>query len=428
MSEGPSATFKVLERDVKPIDIQFKKESTLKEIFASYANKMQTDLYDLEFYFNGQKVDLNSDLTFKSLIGNNNSKEIEINVFKRSKIIKCPKCICNNCVIKVENYKLHFSNCFHHGKNHETITTLLDYDSTQKIDFNQIRCDVSTCPNNQNNYLNEFKKCLKCAQTLKGRARYYCLEHSENHNHKGNSLIKYNEKYFYCTKHLKKFISYCSTHKLNLCENCEQEHKNECGSKIIKFAKSLNLTNIKSQLEEIQEKTEELKNVIVDEIKKMMNRAIEMIEKYKFIAYDIIAKYELNNNNTDLKNYQIIKNIKNLTISNKEIIGDLDGLLNQNLDDERQNWISKCTKLLDIYYGYREHYENKKQDIDDDEEEEEVDSSVEMEEDLESKESKVEDKKKNEVENPKPKNGGQSKKKIIVNQNEKQCHCKKKGK
>ena len=92
------------------------------------------------------------------------------------------------------------------------------------------------------------------------------------------------------------------------------------------------------------------------EIKKMMNRAIEMIEKYKFIAYDIIAKYELNNNNTDLKNYQIIKNIKNLTISNKEIIGDLDGLLNQNLDDERQNWISKCTKLLDIYYGYREHY------------------------------------------------------------------------
>ena len=100
---------------------------------------------------------------------------------------------------------MHFSNCFHHGKNHETITTLLDYDSTQKIDFNQIRCDVSTCNKNQNNYLNEFKKCLKCAQTLKGRARYYCLEHSENHNHKGNSLIKYNEKYFYCTKHLKKF-------------------------------------------------------------------------------------------------------------------------------------------------------------------------------------------------------------------------------
>ena len=51
-----------------------------------------------------------------------------------------------------------------------------------------------------------------------------------------------------------------------------------------------------------------------------------------------------------------------------------------------------------------------------------------MEEDLESKESKVEDKKKNEVENPKPKNGGQSKKKIIVNQNEKPCHCKKKAK
>ena len=84
MSEGPSATFKVLERDVKPIDIQFKKESTLKEIFASYANKMQSDLYDLEFYYDDQKIDLNSDLTLKNLIGNNDSKEIEINVFKRS--------------------------------------------------------------------------------------------------------------------------------------------------------------------------------------------------------------------------------------------------------------------------------------------------------------------------------------------------------
>ena len=31
-----------------------------------------------------------------------------------------------------------------------------------------------------------IKKCLKCAQTLKGHARYYCLEHSENHYHTEN--------------------------------------------------------------------------------------------------------------------------------------------------------------------------------------------------------------------------------------------------
>ena len=425
MSEGPSATFKVLERDVQSIDIQFKMDSKMKDIFASYASKMFSDLYDLEFYYGDQKIDLDSDLTFKSLIGNNNSKQIEIKVLKRSKIIKCPKCICNNCEIKVENYKLHFSNCLYFGKNHETIMNLLDYDKTQKIEFKEIRCDKSDCPKNQNNELNDLIKCLKCTQALKGHTRYFCHEHSKNHKHQGDCLIKYNEKYFYCSKHLKKFISYCSTHKLNLCENCQEEHKHECNSKIIKFAKSLNLTNIKNQLEEIQEKTEELKDVIVDEIKKMMNRAIEMIEKYKYIAYDIIAKFELNNNNTDLKNYQIIKNIKNLTISNKEILGDLDGLLNQNLDDERQNWISKCTKLIDIYYGYREHYANINQDVDD-EEEEEKDSSIEMEE--EDLESKMENKKKNLEENKKPKNGGQSKKKISVNQNEKPCSCKKKGK
>ena len=123
----------------------------------------------------------------------------------------------------------------------------------------------------------------------------------------------------------------------------------------------------------------------------------------------------MNNNNTDLKNYQIIKNIKNLKISNKEIIEDLDGLLKQNSDDERQNWISKCSKLIDIYYCYREHYENKNKEIDEDEDEKS--SSIEIEE--ENIESINEDKKRKSF-----KNGGQPNKKITVSQDEKACGCK----
>ena len=61
----------------------------------------------------------------------------------------------------------------------------------------------------------------------------------------------------------------------------------------------------------------------MDEIKKMMNKAIQMIEKYQYIANDIIAKYELNNKNTNLTNYQVLKNIKNLKISNQEFLDDL---------------------------------------------------------------------------------------------------------
>ena len=147
-----------------------------------------------------------------------------------------------------------------------------------------------------------------------------------------------------------------------------------------------------------------------------------MIEKYKYIAYDIIAKYELNNNNTDLKNYQIIKNIKNLKISNKEIIEDLDGLLKQNSADQRQNWISKCSKLIDIYYCYREHYENKNKEIDEDEDEKSLSNEIE-EEDIESIN---EDKKRKSIKNKGTKNGGQPNKKITVFKDEKASGCKRK--
>ena len=422
MTEGLTASFKVLERDVQSTDILFKKDTKMKEIFARFANKMFSDLYDFEFYYKDKKIENDSDLTVNKLIGNNNSNNIEIKVFKRSKIIKCPKCICNNCVIKVENYKLHFTNCFHHGNQHEDSVNILDYDKTQKIDFSQIRCDESRCNKNQNTELNDFNKCLECSKAL-DHARYYCGEHSNSHFHKGDCMIKYNEKYFYCTEHFKKFICYCSTHKLNLCKDCIEGHKKVCNSKIIKFTSSLNLTAIKNQLEDIQKKTETLKHLIVDEIQKMMNRSIEMIEKYKYIAYDIIAKYELNNNNTDLKNYQIIKNIKNLKISNKEIIEDLDGLLKQNSADQRQNWISKCSKLIDIYYCYREHYENKNKEIDEDEDEKSLSNEIEEEED---KESTNEDKKRIRIQNQGTKNGGQPNKKITVAQDEKACGCKRK--
>ena len=357
MSERPIMTFKVEERKIDEIPIQCKIDDKMKEIFSAFTTKVNSNLYDLEFYYNGKRINSDSNQTFRNLTDNNNISNININVIKRSKIIKCPKCICNNCIIKVENYKLKFSNCFHYGKEHDNTMNLLDYDQSQKIDFIQIECN--SCEKNQNNYLEDFNKCLECSKDLE-HARYYCHDHSLNHInvHSADNLIKYNEKYYYCSKHKKKFISYCKKHKLNLCEDCENEHKTQCNSKIKKFAHSLNLTSIKNQLKEIQQKTEKLKHVVVDEIKKMMNKAIQMIEKYQYIANDIIAKYELNNKNTNLTNYQVLKNIKNLKISNQEFLDDLNELTNQKSDNKRLNWISKCSKLIDIYYCYRGHNEN----------------------------------------------------------------------
>ena len=160
MSERPIVTLKVEERKIDEIPIQCKIDDKMKEIFSAFTTKVNSDLYDLEFYYNGKRINSDSNQTFRNLTDNNNISNININVIKRSKIIKCPKCICNNCIIKVENYKLKFSNCFHYGKEHDNTMNLLDYDQSQKIDFIQIECN--RCEKNQNNYLEDFNKCLEC--------------------------------------------------------------------------------------------------------------------------------------------------------------------------------------------------------------------------------------------------------------------------
>ena len=347
-------TFRILERDIEKIIIPCKLDEELNQIFKRFAEKVYSDICDLEFYYNCKKI--NTDTTLKKLINNKNIKDIEIPVKKRTNIIKCPICVCNNCEIKVEDYKLFFSKCFHYRKQHEQTKNLLDYETSQKIDFTRIESDDSRCqPKNQNKYLEDFNKCLKCSVTI---ARYFWHEHSESHTHEKEKLIRYNEKYYYCSKHTKRFISYCNKHKINLWDDCEIEHKEKCGNKIKKFKSfNLNLSKIKEELTEIKEKTDNFTITILDQIKTFLNRANRILEKYQFIANDIIEKYEMNKkNHPELINYQVLKIDKNLSISNKEVLKDLDELNYQNNNDEKENYISKCKKLINIYFGYRDHY------------------------------------------------------------------------
>lgn len=120
-----------------------------------------------------------------------------------------------------------------------------------------------------------------------------------------------------------------------------------------------------------------------------------MIEKYQFIANDILKKSELYNN--DLKNYQVIKSIKNLSSSNKEILKNLNYLNQQNSEDMRKNYSSKCKKLIDIYFGYVEHYEKGNNQ----ENNKSSESSSEVEEDPKEEEKKIENKPDNNCANKK---------------------------
>lgn len=101
-----NVTFRIEESDIQKIDIQCKNDEEMSKIFAKFSQKVLiSDISDFEFSQNGNII--NPKNTIKELTNNPNAKDIEIKVKTNSKIIKCPECICNNCVLRIKDSKLY---------------------------------------------------------------------------------------------------------------------------------------------------------------------------------------------------------------------------------------------------------------------------------------------------------------------------------
>lgn len=189
------------------IKIQCKSNEKIGQIFTRFSSKSQICLKDCEFYYKNKKI--NFDSTIIEIKNNKEAKNINISVKRKSKIMKCPKCLCNNCIIKIEDYKIKFSECRY---GHEDIETLDNYEKSQKINYDQIECDNNICDKTQIDQMNDFVKCLNCSKTVK-RARYYCKECCENGRVTGcnisHKMIPYSQKYYYCPDHFIEFKYYC---------------------------------------------------------------------------------------------------------------------------------------------------------------------------------------------------------------------------
>ena len=85
-----------------------------------------------------------------------------------------------------------------------------------------------------------------------------------------------------------------------------------------------------------------------------MDGAIKIIEKYYDIANDIIKKYETFN--SKLNNYQTLLTINYLSSSNKEILQQIESIIEGNKNKE--DWLKKCAVLIDIIEGDRSEYNN----------------------------------------------------------------------
>jgi len=330
----------------KIIHIQSKTDEEMIKVFGKLIAQLnpEANINDYEYYYNQKEIGLESTLGKSLNIRDSSIKEVTISVKRRIWFCACPDCKCNDCTINLSNYLCAFHGCKY---GHEEVTVYDSYKVKQTINYSEIRCQAPGCEKNLENDEYDFFKCLECSKMAK-KSKYYCLQCKAKHK-KNHTFIKYDEKHYYCDDHLEPFIKSCLTCKKDLCKSCEAEHS---GHEIANYAEmETNVDDLRASLNKIKDHIETLEEVI-DDIKYHLDGTKRIYERYYNISLDILKKYETFNKK--LKNYRILRTIRNLKLSNKQIIGDLEKIIN--IDDLK----SKCSTIIDLYQNKVKLYEGAK--------------------------------------------------------------------
>ena len=135
--------------------IQSKRDECMKDIFKGYLNKINKDINEVYFLYNGNKIEeelkleeINKkDNEIKILVYNINDKNIEDKekILKEYKDIICPECG-NICLLDIKDYKIILNKCVN---NHSIDNILLDeFNDLQKNNNLNIICN--NCNKNKN--------------------------------------------------------------------------------------------------------------------------------------------------------------------------------------------------------------------------------------------------------------------------------------
>lgn len=343
------------------IQIQCTLEDKMEDIYQKFITKLNPSLSinDFDYFYEGNKLDKNIQNLNNSIFIDKN--EVTISVEKKSKIVKCPQCICNDSIIDIDNYVIKFSNCKY---NHVDYKIFDDYEETQKINYSKIFCKEAGCKKNQSNDYEDFYKCITCCKLL-SHTQYYCNFHSKEHDKnllEKHKQVKYEQKNYICSKHEHEFTKYCFTCRKDLCRDCYESHK---GHKTKKYEQLCpNLEEFKESLNQIKTKIENLKIIIAYIKKNLLDGTMKIYKNYCEILNDVIEKYEYNNK--ELKNYNILKTFFNLKKSNKMIMDDLDKIINEKDYKQKTHLIiEKFQADLENYKSLNNNINNIEKKVDD---------------------------------------------------------------
>ena len=317
------------------ITVKCLSKDEMSKLFQSFINKLgiQSKITDYTFIYNGNELDHNSTIAKNKYLSG--KREINIITHKKLRIIKCPKCESNDCIVNLSNYIALLYGCRY---GHFDSVIYENYSNTQAIDLKGVKCTI--CKKTYDEAFLEFFRCFTCAEMF-GHPRYFCHK-CISKDAKGHIKVKYDEQNYYCKEHAtnqaNKLIKYCFTCKQNLCEECMNDHTQHTTKNFQSM--SPELEELKKSLKEIQKNIDNLE-VAIEGIKSYLDGSLNIFTQYYKIAKDIISKYELFNQN--LKNYRILKTIRNLEFSNKQILEDLNAIITE------KNMKTKANLIIDIH-------------------------------------------------------------------------------
>ena len=312
--------------------IQAQLDETFLSVTIKYKQKYSNELGNVNYLYDGILIE-NHNMKIKDIIsgfdkiakkmkilvvnlGEDHKEKDEIII--QSKEIICPDCK-EPCRIMTENYKLKLYECINgHITSNLKIT---DFQNTQKIIASEIKCNKCLVKNRGNCSEDDFYFCLTCRQNI-------CLicrpSHNSNHN-----VIRYNQKNYICHLHNESLIKYCKDCKKNICLSC-QEHNNH---QTVFFGDLIPDINEKKRiLEEVKTWIDDI-NGIINKLKEFS----DIINKYYEINKNILDNFNVKN-----RNFQVLENIKEISVNN--II--FNELKNISYNKDLQ---SKINDIFDLY-------------------------------------------------------------------------------
>ena len=312
----------------KIIPIQCNKNEKMKDIF----DKIEKEIKNNSVYYLYQGNKINGELKLEEIINEDDINNINIIIYnidetnkKKSKYVKCPKCL-ENIRIKFNDYKIKLYDC-KNGHNIENIS-LEDYENMQKIDISKIICNICKVKNISQTYNNEFYFCITCKKNI-------CPLCKLNHHNLDHYIINYEKKDYICELHNEIYIKYCNTCKKNICLSCHNMHKNH---------EKIQYEDIIPDMNEVGNNMKRLKNslhIFKNDTKNIINQLKKVIENlyiYYNFSNNLIQNYKSKN-----RNYEILQNINEINKNNNIIINDINNINNDNII------LNKLKEILNIY-------------------------------------------------------------------------------